>query len=771
MAGGGMSVLTFDLETGTNTLAKRRASPFHPDNYIVAAGFKRDDGVPTGSYYASQQASRDNYAIPFADTDTLLVGFNIKFDLLWSWHREELLEFFKRGGQIWDCQYVEYLLEGQTQFSQMISMDECVERYGGTLKIDAVKELWNRGVDTPDIDPDLLMSYLLGDPEQEIEGDVNNTYLIFQGQAERASKAHPNMMASIARRMDGLLATTEMEYNGIYVNRARAERDRTVIVDRLGVVERELTAFIPELPEALEFNWSSVYHKSALIFGGVVGYDEWRQHTDSQGAPLYCKRTEKWPLFEGAICAPALCRPDPDNSDLFRRISDGATQDIFKSGKRKGEGKTKNVSVDDLERPKGAIGKSTFRFPGYVKPVGIQRSKLKAVDGNNLFKTDTDTLDRVMAENTDVPFIKTMGEAQRLSKMLGTYYWNDVDGVRKGMLTLVGSDGIIHHKLNHNQTVTTRTSSSDPNGQNIPVPTDEMPGPKVAMESRFGSDGVVAEIDYSQLEVVCQGLLSRDKQLLADLEAGVDFHCKRAATALGEEYEDVLLKSKDDTHPEYPTYSGLRRNAKVFSFQRAYGAGPHKIAASTGMPLEEVEALVAAEERMYPGVVAFDKLVEQSIARTKRITKRLAFIAGQTFNIGQGEWWSPSGIRYLWSEHEAPDFLQKKGKFLGFVPTERKNWPIQGEGGFVVQAMIGYLWRWIIQQDHLRGKVFLTNTVHDCVWFDMRKECVDEVLPTARAILEMAPTMYQRLYGRTVPVKFPTDVEVGPNMAELHHYN
>ena len=51
-----------------------------------------------------------------------------------------------------------------------------------------------------------------------------------------------------------------------------------------------------------------------------------------------------------------------------------------------------------------------------------------------------------------------------MNKDLTTYYIADdpKTGEQKGMLTLVGDDGIVHHQLNHNLTVTTRLSSSNP---------------------------------------------------------------------------------------------------------------------------------------------------------------------------------------------------------------------------------------------------------------------------------------------------------------------
>jgi DNA polymerase I-like protein with 3'-5' exonuclease and polymerase domains len=425
--------------------------------------------------------------------------------------------------------------------------------------------------------------------------------------------------------------------------------------------------------------------------------------------------------------------------------------------------------VDDLTRPKGAKQDFLYEFKGYTKAPREWVSTCKDGAGDPIYSTSSGNLEILTGLNKDVPFLKVLGERNKVSKDLGTYYWaEDKKGDRKGMLTLVDDEGFIHHKLNHTSTITSRLSSSDPNMQNIPR--GDKSDAKAMFVSRFGDDGVMAELDYSQLEVVIQGILTNDKQLIADLLAGVDFHCKRLAAKLNEPYDEVVAKAKDDTHPDFPRYSQMRTEIKGFTFQRAYGAGPTAIAASTGMTVEEVEDLIRVEERLYPGLNVFDGIVSDSINATRKTTNKELFVAGQRFNAAIGEWFSPTGTRYVWTEGEVPKFLHKKGKFVGFSPTERKNWPIQGLGGEVMQAMLGYVFRKFLQEDNFGGRAFLVNTVHDCIWLDLHKDVADEVIPVVKTILEAVPTMFKRCYNMKIPVKFPVDAEVGPNMLDLSHF-
>ena len=754
------SVLSLDYEVGTKTANKRKATRWHPDNYIVAEGYKYGDGEVAGVYHDE----RGELKLPDLTGVKLLVGFNIKFDLLWIWDSPELQEFFKRGGRVWDGQYVEYLLQGMLPAYHMTSMNETVLRYGGTLKMDVVKEMWESGIDTPDIPKDILMKYLVGDADEELAGDVNNTWLIFIGQMKRIKKDFPpETLRMIENRMDGLLATTEMEFNGLKLdaelgNELQAKQKKVLIQ-----YDRDLEGFIPELPEGLIFNWNSIYHKSYLIYGGSAKYLKWVQHIDEHGNGLYSKKTVKAPLING--------EPYDPTADELTEEQVEAAADRYIGGKRVGQIKYKNIQVPDYTKPKGCKQEFSFTFPGFAKPKDEWKSTLTDAKDKHIYSTGADIIEE-LAATQDVPFLKLLQKRQKLKKDLGTYYWDEDDkGNRKGMLTLINNeDGLIHHKLNHTSTVTSRLSSSDPNMQNIPK--KDKSDVKQLFISRF-KDGRMAEIDYSQLEVVVQGILSRDKQLCTDLRNRVDFHCKRLSIKLGEDYVSVVEKvGREEIHSSGRTYNELRGDIKSFTFERAYGAGATSIAVNNNIPLDEVKELIEIEETMYPGVVAFDKTVEASINATRKLTNIEVYVAGHKYRLGRGHWFAPTGTKYVWTEGEAPKFLHKHGKFTGFKPTERKNYPIQGTGGEIVQTMVGILWRWLISQDRFDGKALLVNTVHDCVWLDLADtDTVDRVVPMTCKILESVPAKFNKDFNMQIDVPFPVEAEVGTNMYNLKHYN
>lgn len=777
-----MKILTFDLETENYRLNKRLASPFDPRNYVVQAGWSINGGKPQEQYYT------ENHRTPVLPVDELdsmgegdmIVGFNTKFDLLWVWGEPALQAALKRGVTVYCGQYAEYLMGGMTQDVHMCSMNSIAEQYGGGCKIDAVKEMWEDGLLTSQIPRDLLTDYLIGDGK-DVVGDIQNTWLIFKGQVARMKAEHPPEFRTMLKfRMDGYLATTEMEYNGVHVDAKLGEELRVVQEEELAVATNTLESFIPELPPELVFNWGSPTHKSCLIFGGVVKYDKWLPHTDENDNVLYAKMDVDWPIFTyGGESKPV----DPDTVKLagavyIMEIPAGTpnsfeyegihyiTQDAYKSGKKARTGKFKKMKVDNLDKPKGAKQPHYFKFDGYTAPHGAWKGENTDAYDNPLYSTAADVIEKLSARG--LPFTDALAARTSLAKDLGTYYWKeDAKGNRKGMLTLVGDDGIIHHKLNHVNTVTSRMSSSDPNMQNIPR--GDTSRVKQMFTSRLGEFGKMAEIDYSQLEVVVQGVLSKDKQLTQDLLDKVDFHCKRLAAKLGEDYADVLRKCKVDKDA---VYLEGRTNAKSFSFQRAYGAGVAAVVASTGMSKEDVEALVAAELVLYPGVAEFDKRLELEINNNRIPTAHKLFLEGVAFTQGESHWDSPTGTRYVWREGITPEFLHAKGKYTGFSPTERKNYPVQGFGGEIVQTMLGKVFRYFLANDRFNGDVLLVNTVHDCLLLDGVEDRIDEVSREVQKILESVPEVFNAAYpDLNIIVPFPCETEIGRDlfdMTELH---
>lgn len=734
---------TIDLETTIRYSFKRKANPFDPENWIVMAGvLNAEEEWGRAFYYLNREEShKHDWFRRTLDRTKLLVGFNFKFDI----HHliqcpdnyKAWMKWIANGGQIWDCQLAEYLLNGMGAQDQYLSLDEVAPRYGGNLKVDEVKLLWEDGVDTPDIDRDLLERYLVGEPETGEQGDLGNTRIIFQGQLKRARKN--GQLKSLLLNMGSLAYTIEAEHQGMAVDyelgcKLAAEREQ-----ELAALTAELAKYIPDdLP--FEFNWGSRNHLSALIFGGQVKYVAKAPILDDDGnLTYYQKEIEEVVLgSEGKLVT-------------------------FKSGRRKGEVKTKKVKVPDIERgPKERNEDFYYTFPGFTKPRKEWATKTPGV-----YSTAADVIEAL--GNRGIPFLKTLAEHSLVSKDLKTYFitTDEKTGEKKGMLTLV-DNGIIHHSLNHVNTVTGRFSSSNPNLQNLSGKG------KSKVKSLFVSrypNGKVIQSDFTSLEIYIQAILTGCRQLIDDLKAGLDMHCLRVSQKEGIPYEEAVLKCKgSDTVAALPEWVKKRDGAKEFSFQRAYGAGIFKIAETTGMTEEEVQALADAEAERYPEIEVYFQRITEAIEQSTKLTGVKVphpDFPAKIVELGRGYHRTPDGKLYSWRQNPAPKYIvERSGKWASYSPPEVKNYEVQGGGAEWAKAAMWLAVRAYYSLQNFDGKAVLVNQVHDACYADAAEEVAPKAAALLHVAMEHASPFIETYFNWPQPVYVPSDTTWGSSMIE-----
>ena len=756
-----MTYCTWDTETTIKTSFKRKANPFDEDNWVVTHAYKSKGGSVVERRFGDSRPSA-GWLRPVLANTRLLIGFNIKFDLLHALQDADNLaawmEYVAGGGNVWDCQLAEYLLNGMGQKDQMLSLDEVAPRYGGNIKVDEVKALWNAGINTPDIDPELLTRYLCGGKDEHGVwqlGDVENTEKIALAQIARAREC--GQLNSILLNMGALLFTVEAERNGMYVDKAKG---LALAADLKVAVDEATASLVQYLPADLpfDFNWGSTLQRSALFFGGTVQYDcreyDLKDGTTTWSAPSDCNKVyayaqkdlEGWLLTDGSVTF----------MDPFEvSANDYAT---FKGGKNAGEFKRKKVKVDDYTKPKGRIVKRPFTFAGYTKP-----KKAWAGADPGVWSTSSAVIEE-LAES-GVPFLKAYASLMSMSKDLGTYYiTTDDDGKQKGMLTLVNDEGIIHHKLNMCSTVTARLSSSDPNLQNIPK--GNKSDVKTIFVSRFGEGGKIIQSDFSSLEVYVQAVLTLCTQLIADLKSGVDLHVVRLAAKEHMEYDEVYALCKGDKYDKEWDYK--RTKAKVYSFQRAYGAGIAKIASSTGMSEEEVQALADAEDARYPEIARYYSDITAQIKANRKPARTLPHpdLPGVICHLGESFLRTPDGKLYTYMEQPSPEYLCKRGITASFSPTEIRNYVVQGAGGEWMKAAMWLTLRAFYARKNFDGLALIVNTVHDASYVDADDSVAFEAACLLHASMEVASEFMEMWFKWKIPVPVPSDTSWGSSMAD-----
>lgn len=789
-----MTWAVLDLETTIHSGLKRKANPFLRDefgaymNWSVMMGYcTKDDPTPKGFRMSKDtQGKQTDTFIELLAGAKLLVGQNIKFDLLHILRDERAYTAWKQwvvdGGNVWDCQLAEYLLQGQIKAAHMLSMDDMAQYYGLDTKVDEVKILWEAGVPTEDIDPDLLTRYLLGEDLKDSygvsmgrrEGDIGNTRDIFQRQIARARSGGQSL--SILWNMGSLLASIEMERNGMFVDTVLGRKLAGELSLELEQVRAELQGYLPkDLP--FEFNWSNRYHLSPVLFGGVVNYEvrEWDlkdggkhygETPPAEGLGVYGQKDEVHYLLEDDRTVEvdyfnAMAADNPEHTPARQQ---------FKSGKNAGEYKTKKVKVDDYDKPKGRTVKKPYEFGGFTKPNPEWASSTPG-----LYSVASEVIEDLVT-NTDVPFLKALGRVTALAKDLSTYFITvDAEGNEKGMLTLVTPEGIVHHSINHTSTVTGRFSGSSPNLQNIPKGNKSKA--KQMFTSRFGPDGKVLQSDFSSLEVYVQANLTQCAGLIQELLKGTDMHCLRLSKKEHKPYEDIVkwCKGYRETtasgevieHAAIEEWDYKRTGVKVFSFQLAYGAGAATIAKATGMDIDEVLALMAAEQELFPEI---DQHFEKRGEEIERAAKPTTTFVGHPANpavkvqLRLSRIQLKSGKKYSYMSSPAPAFLMKRGVLDTFSPTERKNYEVQGEGAEIMKGAMWLSVREFYRHDNWGGKGLLVNTVHDAEYADAHADVADEVAMVLHSCMEAATDFFCHWFKWQLALPVPSDTSMGPNM-------
>lgn len=821
-------IMFMDIETENHGYYGATASPRHPDNYVILNGWACDeqpyDGAIEYIYNRNKEEAASRPWITIPDDVWLLVFHNAPFEMDWLLHqqREEISKFLKRGGRIFCTAYAHYLLSNQRDTYP--SLNETAPIYGGQHKVDGVKALWEAGKLTSEIDPELLLEYLIS-PTQ---GDVANTRTMFYGQY--AQLVERGMWEMALERMEGMVFDCYCMDAGLFVDREVAEKQRVEGEARLAVLRESFKEYRKFLPTEVVFKESSDFHMSAWLFGGPIKYRH-KVPRFLNGKPVMVKMDAVlWEHANGVTPLEVIDGKVQLNigGNLEWVAPEVAVQQYglkfttYKAGKNKGAIKIDRVDTDQQAE---VYEETTYMMPAFCDLSLLSESirdeflrdavgKRKLADDSPVYSTGKETLDFLVKRKefgeAATIMLTNLAEFNKVDKDMGTYYlrqeFDDDGNVTKqsGMLQFLTPLSIVHHMLNSTATATTRKSSNRPNFQNLPR--GDTSGVKAMFVSRFDdhnwlmwamqlgriseefyrecisnieagvTNGFIVEEDYTALEVVTLAAFSQDSALMKALLEGTDMHCLRLSKKLNEAYESVLKKCKDETHPEHAAYSKMRTDIKPPSFAYQYGATAMGISFSTGMALEEAEKFIADEKALFPGVEAFFSDYVFPEVEGSKTMHREQLDDGSWSVYGRGVWKSKAGTSYEFRQYPKTVTTWVNGKRtraveMQFKPTQMRNYPIQGESGFFVQGICGLVIRWLIANDFFGGRVYVINTVHDAIYLDCHRSVLDVVCAGVKQIMESLPTYFSQKYGYTLNIPFPAAAEFGHNMKSKVHWH
>jgi DNA polymerase I-like protein with 3'-5' exonuclease and polymerase domains len=515
-------ITTVDVETSwqVTSTGGYDPSPFHPDNILVSVGINDEyyftnhsEKIDKGCYHKIQS---------ILDKTTLLVGHNIKFDLMW------LLESgFKYSGKVYDTMLGEYVLNRGVRKSLTLEMS-CRRRKIGS-KDNRIKEFTDRGIPFQNIPADVVEEYG--------RIDVQITKKLFDSQMSDLKMAkNKGLLMTLKMMNEFLVVLSDMERNGININ-----------LEELNKVEKEYRAEFAYLKQKIDkivykqmgdtkINLSSPEQLSWLIYS-----------IKPKDKKEWCK------IFNiGIDKSTGKNKRRPNYSrQQFRNLVSDNTEIIYKTIAQQcvachGKGVIKKIKKDGSPF-KNYTKCSDCNGDGYLytemaKYAGFRQRPRSVYDiAESGFRTDKLTLTKIAseAEGEFKEFIDAIVRHNAVDTYLNTFV--------EGLKNFTNDRGFLHPKFMQAVTATGRLSSRDPNFQNQPRG-KTFPIRKV-VTSRF-EKGSILEVDFAQLEFRTAVYLAQDKQGMEDIKNKIDVHQYTA---------DIIGVSRQDAkaHTFKPLYGGV----------------------------------------------------------------------------------------------------------------------------------------------------------------------------------------------------------------------
>lgn len=233
------------LDVETTTAAK--GNPYNTTNKLVTIQLKQGDSPPI-------ILTKENFsdAVDIINTASIIIGFNLKFDLAWI---KKVLGVVPEC--VWDCQLAEFIFSRQTW--KYPDLETTCQKYEVGHKLDIVKtEFWDKGIDTDQIPFEILAEYGAQ--------DVNVTWEVFKKQLEifKTEKQHQFRLFRV--HCNDLLVLLEMAANGIVYDEQASLAKSQDLNKAIKLLDEKIYAFTNGVP----INLDSRDHISCLLYGGVI---------------------------------------------------------------------------------------------------------------------------------------------------------------------------------------------------------------------------------------------------------------------------------------------------------------------------------------------------------------------------------------------------------------------------------------------------------------------------------------------------------------------
>lgn len=323
--------------------------------------------------------------------------------------------------------------------------------------------------------------------------------------------------------------------------------------------------------------------------------------------------------------------------------------------------------------------------------------------------------------------VDTNGEAQEIERErevihAPTGFWKYIDGT-----------GYIHPSFMLHRTVTGRTASADPNGQNFPKRGPLAKAYRKIFVARPGYTYV--ECDLSQAELRIAAWMAHEPTMLKIYQENGDIHMATAVivSGLSQEAFNKLTKEKQKE---------FRQKAKAVNFGFLYGMGWRKF--------------MAYAKTDY-GVLFTEKEAKAVRAAFFRKYRRL-----EPWHMAMREFVREHG--YVRSLHGAKRNLPNIYSVEEYIRSECErqaiNSPVQRFGSDLGLMALGRLCR-DCDPDLLRPVAF----IHDALVIEVRNDYLQQGMKAIKFYMQSCPL--ENWFGIRPPLPIVADVSQGVNLAEM----
>ena len=321
------------------------------------------------------------------------------------------------------------------------------------------------------------------------------------------------------------------------------------------------------------------------------------------------------------------------------------------------------------------------------------------------YSTAADVLEKLAADN---PVVADILEYRGLAKLKSTY--------ADGLTEFIDEGGRIHSSFNQMITATGRISSTEPNLQNIPMRTEMGRMIRKVFVAKEGC--ILADADYSQIELRILAHLSEDKGLIEAYHTDADIHRITASRVFHTPMDQVT--------------SLQRRNAKAVNFGIVYGISAFGLSQDIGTSQKEAANYMEKYFATYPDVKRYQ---EETVAKAKE--------TGYTLTMFDR--------RRPMPELSSSNYMQRQ-----FGERAAMNAPIQGTAADIMKIAMIDVYNGL-KNAGLKSKLILQ--VHDELLIETYEDEIEQV----------KEILYDKMkHAVSLSVPLEVDLNTGKNWYDAH---